>query len=132
MARTAVAYSNFNTNGSLADPAGTSVTSGAGNGAQIPSVPTGSPVVAVGGLPELTLIRVANASGGSGTATVLAGSQPLATSSGQGNTAPLTVATGAAGWIGPFESARFIQPDGSLIVETSVAMTVTAFKVPRH
>lgn len=125
MARTAVAYSNFNTNGSFADPAGTSVTSGAGNGAQIPATSGG------GSLPELTVIRVANASGGSGTATVLAGAQPLATSSGQGSTT-VTVATGAAGWLGPFESARFIQPDGSLIVETSVAMTVTAFKVPRH
>lgn len=125
MARTAVAYSATVINGSLADPAGTAVSSGAGNGGQIPATSGG------GAVPELTVLRVKNASGGSGTASVLAGVQPLAISSGQG---PLTVtvADGATSWLGPFESARFLQNDGSLIVETSVAMTVTAFKVPRH
>jgi hypothetical protein len=125
VARTAVAYSSLVTNGSLADPAGTVLASGAGNGAQIPAVTGG------GAVPELTVIRVSNASGGTGTASVLAGSQPLAMASGQGPDT-VSVATGAVGWLGPFESARFIQPDGSLIVETSVAMTLTAFKVPRH
>lgn len=125
MARTAVAYSNLTANAAAADPAGTSVTAGAGNGAQIPALTGG------GALPELTVLRISNASGGSGTASVLAGSQPLAIASGQG---PLTatIATGTAQWLGPFESGRFIQPDGSMIVESSVAMTVTAFKVPRR
>jgi hypothetical protein len=120
MARTAVAYSNLVPNSSLADPAGTAVTSGAGNGGQVAA-----------SFPELTLLRVSNASGGSGTATVLAGSLPLAIASGQGSLA-VTVANGATQWIGPVESGRFIQSDGSLIVETSVAMTITAFKVPRN
>ncbi|MFJ4987901.1 hypothetical protein ACIP9H_29370 [Streptomyces sp. NPDC088732] len=120
MARTSVPYSNLVPNSSLADPAGTAVTSGAGNGGQVANA-----------FAELTLLRVSNASGGSGTATVLAGSQPLAIASGQGNLA-VTVANSATQWIGPVESGRFLQNDGSLIVETSVAMTVTAFKIPRN
>lgn len=126
MARTAVAYSNLTANAATADPAGTAVTSGAGNGAQIPATTGG------GAVPELTVLRVSNASGGSGTATVLAGSQPLAIAAGQGNLTSGSIATGTVGWLGPFESGRFLQPDGSMIVETSVNMTVTAFKVPRH
>lgn len=120
MARTAVPYSNLLPNGGLADPAGTAVTSGTGNGGQVANA-----------FPELTVFRVANASGGSGTASVLAGAQPVAIASGQG---PLTVtvATGTAQWIGPVESGRFVQNDGSLILETSVAMTITAFRVPRN
>lgn len=125
MARTAVAYSTLTVNGSAADPAGTAVTSGAGNGAQIPATSGG------GAFPELTVLRISNASGGSGTASVLAGSQPLAIASGQG-ALTATIANGATQWLGPLESGRFLQPDGSLIVETSVAMTVTAFKVSRH
>lgn len=125
MARTAVPYSNLVPNGNLADPAGTSVTSGAGNGGQIPATSSARAV------PELTIIRAVNASGGSGTATVLAGTYPPALAAGQGNLA-VTVANSGTQWIGPFESGRFMQSDGSIIVETSVAMTLTAFKVPRN
>jgi hypothetical protein len=121
MARTAVAYSAAIVNGSLADPGGTAITAGAGNGGQIAAA-----------APELTLLRVANASGGSGTVTVKAGTQPSAISSGQGDLVSGAIATGTSLFVGPFESARFGQPDGSLIVESSVAVTVTAFKVPRH
>ncbi|MFF9197335.1 hypothetical protein ACF09L_19215 [Streptomyces sp. NPDC014779] len=120
MARTAVAYSALVPNSSLADPAGTAVSSGAGNGGQVAAA-----------RPELTVLRLSNASGGSGTATILAGALPLAAASGQGSLA-VTVANGATQWIGPFESGRFLQSDGSLIVETSVAMTMTAFRVPRN
>ncbi|WP_369778840.1 hypothetical protein [Streptomyces sp. R33] len=120
MARTAVAYSTLVSNSNLSDPAGTAVSSGAGNGGQVSAA-----------RPELTLLRLSNASGGSGTATVLAGTQPLAIASGQGNLA-VTVANSGTQWIGPFESGRFLQSDGSLIVETSVAMTMTAFRVPRN
>ena len=40
---------------------------------------------------------------------------------------PRTFGGAGTQWAGPFESARFGQPDGSLAVDTSVAMTVTAF-----
>jgi hypothetical protein len=89
---------------------------GAGNGFTIPA-PTGNNV-------NLWL-RAVNA-GSSGTLSVLAGSQPSAISSGQG---PVTVTVGgsATQWIGPFDSSRVQQSDGSLTIETSVVMTVTAF-----
>ena len=102
---------------SVADPTGTLSVAGAGNGFTLPN--PGAKVV---------LLRVANASGGSGTVSVLAGSQPSAIASGQG-AVTATVATGATSWLGPFESARVGQPDGSFSIETSVAMTVTAFTV---
>jgi hypothetical protein len=90
---------------------------GAGNGFTIPA-PTGNNV-------NLWL-RANNGTAGSGTISVLAGSQPSAISSGQG---PVTVTVGASQtqWIGPFDSSRVQQPDGSLTIETSVVMTVTAF-----
>lgn len=127
MARTAVAYSNLVANGGLADPAGTAVTSGAGNGAQIPAVSPNRRQ----SVPELTVLRVSNASGGAGTITVLAGPNPPAIAGGQGNFTSASIANGATAFFGPFESGRFLQNDGSMIVESSVAVTVTAFKVPR-
>lgn len=120
MARTAVAYSNLVANSGLTTPAGTSVSSGAGNGGQVASA-----------VPEETIIRVSNASGGSGTVTVLAGDYPPAIASGLGNAAAFTVANSSSAYLGPFESGRFLQDDGSLIFETSVTMTATAFRVPR-
>jgi hypothetical protein len=127
MARTAVPYSNLVPNSNLADPTGTAVTSGAGNGAQIPDVSPNRRQ----SVPELTLLRVTNGTAGSGTATVKAGSNPPALAAGQGDL-PITVGATTTLWIGPFESGRFLQSDGSLIVETSVAMTITAFKIPRN
>lgn len=129
MARAALAYSVTVPNGSLADPAGVATVAGAGNGLQIPSVPT--PPAVVHSLPELTLLRVSNASGGSGTVSVLAGTQPLAIASGLG-ALTATVANSGVAWLGPFESGRFIQSDGSMIVESSVVMTVTAFQIKRN
>lgn len=128
MARTAVAYSNLVSNSNLADPGGTAVTSGAGNGASIPDVSPNRRQ----SVPELTLLRVTNGTGGSGTATVKAGTGPQpAIAAGLGDLA-VTVGATTTLWIGPFESGRFIQSSGELIVETSVAMTITAFKVPRN
>jgi hypothetical protein len=126
MARTAVPYSNLVANGELADPAGTAVTSGAGNGAQIPDVSPNRRQ----SVPELTLIRLANASGSTGTATVLAGTNPPGMAAGQGNFTTTNILTATSRWIGPFESGRFLQSDGSIIVETTQAMTVTAFRIP--
>jgi hypothetical protein len=129
MARAALAYSATVPNGALADPAGVATVAGAGNGLQIPSVPVAPAVVT--SKPELTLLRVSNASGGTGTVTVKAGAQPLAIAAGQGDLT-VSLATGTVQWLGPFESGRFVQPDGSMIVESSVVMTVTAFQLKRN
>lgn len=122
MARTAVPYSNLVPNASLADPAGTATNAGTGNGHSIAAA-----------FPELTLLRVvAGATGGN--VTVKAGTLPLAIASGQGDLV-VAVANSATAWIGPFESGRFLQNDGSLLVDIAtgfVAGTITAFKVPRN
>jgi hypothetical protein len=126
MARTAVPYSNLVPNTELADPAGTAITSGAGNGGQVPATSSARSV------PELTIIRLANASGSTGTATVLAGTNPPSLAAGQGNYTTTNILTATSRWIGPFESGRFMQSDGSIIVETTQNMTMTAFRVPRN
>jgi hypothetical protein len=128
MARTAVPYSNLLPNGELADPAGTAITSGAGNGAQTPDVSPNRRQ----SVPELTLLRIANSSGSTGTAKLLAGSYPLAPAAGQGDLTSTNILTATTRWMGPFESGRFLQPDGSIIVETTVAMSITAFRIPRN
>jgi hypothetical protein len=126
MARTAVPYSNLVPNSELADPAGTAVTSGAGNGGQIPATSSARSV------PELTVLRLANASGSTGTATVLAGTNPPYPGAALGNFTSTNILTATSRWLGPFESGRFMQSDGSIIVETTQAMTITAFRVPRN
>lgn len=118
MARVALTINQLNANGALADPTGTALVAGAGNGLQI----------AAASANRLLYLRVANASGGTAAVSVLAGSQPSAISSGQG---PVTasVATGTTQWVGPFDSSRVQQPDGSLIIESNAVVTVTAFSI---
>lgn len=128
MARTVVAYSNLVPNGDLADPAGTATNAGVGNGHVIPAAgPNGKAV------PELTLLRVvAGATGGN--VTIKAGSYPPAIAAGQGDLV-VAVANSATRWIGPFESGRFLQNDGTLLVDIATGFipgTITAFKVPRN
>ena len=127
MARVALPYSNLTPNADILDPTGVATVAGAGNGLQIPDISPNRRQ----SLPELTLLRVANASGGSGTISVLPSTNPPNVAGGIG-VLTTTVANSTTRWIGPFESNRFIQSDGSLILESSVVMTVTAFKVPRN
>jgi hypothetical protein len=57
--------------------------------------------------------------------TLKAGSQPLAIASGQGDLAlSLTVGSHI---LGPFDSSRFIQNDGSLSIKAATAANVTAY-----
>lgn len=125
MARVALAYATaLAVNGNIPDPTGTALVAGAGNGLVVPAAAAQS-------FPERTLLRVANASGSTATVTVLAGAQPLDIASGQGAVSA-TVTTGTTAWLGPFESGRVIQNDGSLLVESTQIVTVTAFLVNRH
>jgi hypothetical protein len=126
MARVALPYQTLVANSNLLDPTGVATVAGAGNGLQIPDISPNRRQA----LPEFTLLRVANASGGSGTISLLAGTNPPNVAAGQGNLTT-TVANSTTQWIGPFESNRFLQSDGSLIVESSVVMTVTAFRIPQ-
>lgn len=124
MARTAVAYSNLVPNGNLADASATAVATNAG---------TGNGHTIAKAVPELTVLRlVAGATGGN--ITIKAGVNPPAAAASLGD---LVVAVGnnATQWIGPFESGRFLQADGSMLVDVAtgyVAGTITAFKIPRN
>lgn len=128
MARTAVAYTALTYNASTADPAGVALNPGVGNGHVVPAAGPGSQAE-----PEKTLLRVVVGATG-GNITVKAGSQPLAIASGQGDLV-VTAANSSTNWIGPFDSGRFLQADGSILVDVAAAVvpgTITAFKVPRH
>lgn len=125
MARVALPYSNLVSNSNLLDPTGVATVAGAGNGLSVPDISPNRRQ----SLPEFTLLRVSNASGGSGTISILAGTNPPNVAAGQGNLT-VTVANSTTQWVGPFESNRFIQSDGALAMESSVVMTVTAFRVP--
>lgn len=121
MARTNVAYTPLVANGTLADPAGTALNAGVGNGHAI-----------VAAQPERTVLRITNTTAGAVNATIKAGVYPPALASGLGD---LTVPIGAnsAAFVGPFESGRFIQKDGSLNVDIAAGHTgtITAFLEPK-
>ena len=76
-----------------------------------------------------TLLRVVES--GNVTITVLAGDDPPAFRSSLGNLT-VTIANGSSEtWIGPFESARFVNETGYLLVNTnSTDGTIEAFKFP--
>ncbi|HEY2642307.1 MAG TPA: hypothetical protein VGI56_01020 [Galbitalea sp.] len=120
MARVALALSPLTPNGAIADPAGTALVAGAGNGLQI----------AATGANPMIYLRVANASGSTATVTVLAGIAPdvAAISAGQGPVTA-TVLTATTQWMGPFDTSRLQQNDGSLIIESSQIVTITAFSI---
>lgn len=114
MARAALTIVPLVANAGIADPTGTA------------NVVANGQTIAAASVNENIFLRVSNASGGTGTVTVQPGSQPSAISSGQGALV-VSIATGATEWVGPFDSSRFQQPDGSLSIDTSVVMTVTVF-----
>lgn len=120
MARTAVPVTDLTAATSTVDPAGTTAD------------PTNGHTV-TGVRPEVLVFRVKNTTAGSLNAILRAGTQPLAPSAGQGD---LTVAVAASGtvFIGPVESARFLQSDGSvsLDLQTGFTGTVTVFRTNRR
>ncbi|GAA3416204.1 hypothetical protein [Streptosporangium vulgare] len=120
MARTVVPYSSLVANGSLAQPAGTTIDQS--NGMYIAAA-----------RPELTILRVANTNGTDRVVTIKAGDNPPALAGGQGDLAVTVAATSGVQFIGPFESGRFIQADGTIEIDfaASFAGTITAFRVPR-
>ena len=115
MARTTLTPTAAVANGSITDPAATTVA--AADGGVIEAADT-----------EHLLLRVTATDATN--LTIRAGSYPPALASGLGD---LTVAVAAAGtaWVGPFESGRFIQADGSLNIDTSADAAVTAIVLPK-
>lgn len=121
MARTAVAYSNLTANSALTDPAGTTIDQT--NGMVINSAK-----------PEQTLLRVTNTDGSAHNVILRGGDYPPALASGQGDLTVSVAATTGVQFLGPFESGRFLQSNGSMEVDfaASFAGKITAFLVPRN
>lgn len=120
MARTAVPLTDLTTATSTADPAGTTAD------------PTNGHTI-TGTRPEVLTLRVKNTTGGALNAILRAGTFPLAESSGQGDLT-VSVGAGATVFIGPTESARFLQNDGSVSLDLQAGFTgtVTAFRTNRR
>lgn len=113
----AIPLSNFVPNADFADPAGTAAGS--------------TNIVGSAGVPlEQVVLRVVTATATT-VLTVKAGANPPSLSAGQGDLAvSCTVGTR---FIGPFTSARFMQADGTMNVNSATAAnhTITAFRLPR-
>ncbi|WP_128977279.1 hypothetical protein [Streptomyces roseicoloratus] len=122
MATTQLTYSPLVPNSNLTQPAGTSLVAAPTNNMQL-----------AGAKPELTVLRVTNTDDDTNlTFTVKAGDMPPAIAAGQGDLA-VTVAFGTAELIGPFESGRFLQSDGSMLFESSTTTgAITVLRVPRN
>jgi len=119
-ARTAVTYDALLGNSSLTDPAGTALSAANDH-------------VIVAAKPEQTVLRVTNTHDSAHDITIKAGDYPPALAAGLGDLVVTVPLTSGVMWIGPFESGRFLQSDGSMLidVETNHAGTITAFLVPR-
>jgi hypothetical protein len=120
MARTAVPYSTLVGNSNLTDPAGTALDA------------TNDHVISAA-VPERTVLRVTNTNGSDRVITIKAGDYPPAMAAGQGDLTVTVAATTGVQWIGPFESGRFLQSDGTMEIDVAASHTgtVTAFLVPK-
>lgn len=123
MARTAITVSPLVANSYLVSPAGDAVD------------PTNDHTIAACKF-ERTLLRVTNTAAATKLVTVKAGDNPPALAAGLGD---LTYTLGAGNvtttevWLGPFESGRFSQSDGSLEVDLASGHTgtIAAFLIPK-
>lgn len=125
MSRTQIPVSTF-TGGIDLNDAGTAIDQS--NGMYV-SIPT-SNIPATGNADRL-LLYVANSASGTKTVTVKAGASPVpAFRGGEGDltTGNMTASTGTA-FIGPLETARFAQSDGTINVDFSSGTTGTIWAI---
>lgn len=80
-------------------------------------------VVIASAEPERTLIRVTNTEGSTNVVTVRKGDNPPALAAGQGDLAVTVAATTGVQYIGPLESGKYLQNDGTLEVDFEAGMT---------
>ena len=126
MARTNLPLTTMTPNGAVLNNAGTAIDAANGMTIALPSnaIPA-SPDA------EQLLLYVQNTFAGTKTVIVRAGtSNPPAFRGGLGDltSGNLTASTGTA-FIGPFDSARFVQSDGSVSVDFAASMTGTIWAV---
>lgn len=119
MARTAVPYSNLAGNSSILEPTPT-------------TADTTNDHVVNAAVPERTILRVYNTSGSTKTVTIKAGDYPPALAAGQGDLV-VSVADSAIRLIGPLESGRFKQSNGTLEIDLEAGYTgsITALLLPK-
>jgi len=125
MARTALTPVVLTANTSTADPAGTSYDA-TNSHYFTPTSPLNEYV-----------IRVTNTTSSTKTVTVKAGDSPPASDSGQGDVVVSLTAgnvTTQVKWIGPLQSGRFMQDDGTVNIDIAASMTgaITVFSIPRN
>ena len=132
MSRTALALSTLNPNSILDIPAGASIDQGNGMTIAIPTT-------AIPASPDLDnlFLFVATTNGADKTVTIKAGAGGGATAgpafrSGLGDLVVTAHASSGGGVIGPLESARFAQSDGSVNIDFQSGITgrITAFMLP--
>lgn len=128
-ARTNIPINQWGLDGSLADPAGTTISQANGNYVAAPG-------------PNHLILRVYNSAGSSYNVTVRAGGNGNTASGGAAVAVPfdmastgdltVAVAAGTTVWVGPFSTDRYTQADGTLSVDFSgsFAGTITAFQTP--
>lgn len=73
--------------------------------------------------PERTVIRVTNTEASTNVVTVRKGDNPPALAAGLGDLAVTVAATTGHRYLGPFESGRFLQNDGSMEIDFETGMT---------
>lgn len=124
MAEAALSYTNLVANGPSADLNIGSGTAFEADGMRISDAE-----------PERTILRIENASGGAATITVSAGDNPPAHAAGQGNISSGAMADNDILYMGPFESGRVLQSDGSMLITPSTegdgGGRITALLIPR-
>jgi hypothetical protein len=121
VATTQLSYTKTVPNGGVQQPAGTTLVAAPTNDMQL-----------AGAQPEKTVLVVANSDSGNAiTITVKAGDYPPAWAAGQGDLA-VSIAASKTEYIGPLESGRFIQSDGSMYIQSSATTgTITPLLVSR-
>ncbi len=120
MARTALPPLEWVANGSVDEPTG------------VTADPTNNHVVDISGFGTDRLLLAVDITTTDRVVTIKAGDQPPAIAAGQGDLA-VTCTAGTRKWIGPVESGRFAQNDGTLEIDLAASSTgtLTAYKVPR-
>lgn len=121
MARTAVTVETLSRTGATS-PTGTTADATNNHSVDLAGVPL-----------EEIVFRFTNTNGSDRVATIVAGDNPPASSSGQGNLDITVPATSGDMTVAGLESARFIQNDGTVLINlgASFAGKVYAVRVPR-
>lgn len=124
MARAILGATALVSNGSVADPAGAANV--VVNGQVVPaSALNASPI----GGNVVFFLRFSNATGAATNVTIAAGSQPSAISAGQGALVVSVAGSGGVQWVGPLDSSRFQQADGSILIDSAAVVTTTVFTI---